>query len=378
MSLLVVMTRAPEAETTLRRTLSVDNRVTGIETCRSLEELNTIVARDAPALAFVDVADAPIDGLRSLESVVRKHRDTNFVAICDSLESRVVLEAMQIGARSCIERGRIGDEILGTLDRLMVDQPGDPGGGRIVTIVGAKGGAGATSLSLQFAEELRGDGEALLVDLDESTGGLSHSLGLQGSFGVADVLGRGGAIDPELVRSTSQEAGESLYALMSPVCTGSGEAEPLALDTLEPCLSSCREAFPITVVDAARVPARALTTLARHSDAIMLVFQLSVVDLKAASLVQTMLENSQVAIERIHPLANRYRKRGSILTLADAREALGASNVEAISNDYESMTKSLDLGRPLSIVSPRSAIRKDVRSLVARMGIALPSTEVLR
>ena len=180
------------------------------------------------------------------------------------------------------------------------------------------------------------------------------------------------------MRSTSQEAGESLYALMSPVCTGSGEAEPLALDTLEPCLSSCREAFPITVVDAARVPARALTTLARHSDAIMLVFQLSVVDLKAASLVQTMLENSQVAIERIHPLANRYRKRGSILTLADAREALGASNVEAISNDYESMTKSLDLGRPLSIVSPRSAIRKDVRSLVARMGIALPSTEVLR
>lgn len=377
MSLIVVMTRALEAESTLRRTLSVDTRVTGIEVCRSLEELNVIVARDAPALALVDVADSPIDGLRSLESVVRRHRDTNFVAICESLESHIVLEAMQIGARSCIERVRIGDEIIGTLDRLLADRPSDLGRGRIVTIAGAKGGTGATSLCLQFAEELRGDGEALLVDLDESTGGLSHSLGLQGSFGVADVLDRGSSIDPELVRSTAQEASESLYALMSPACTGSGEAEPLALETLEPCLSSCREAFPITVIDAARVPPRALTTLARHSDAILLVFQLSVVDLKAASLMQTMLERSQVAIERIYPLANRHKKRGSILTLADAREALGASEVEAIANDYESMTKSLDLGRPLSIVSPRSAVRKDIRALVKRMGLARANTEVV-
>ena len=63
MSLLVVMTRAPEAETTLRRTLSVDNRVTGIETCRSLEELNTIVARDG------DVPNARLRELLNLPAI---------------------------------------------------------------------------------------------------------------------------------------------------------------------------------------------------------------------------------------------------------------------------------------------------------------------
>lgn len=373
MTMLALLTRLSETEATVRRLASSDARVSRVEIRTDLEGLDQLLAEDAAELALVELGAHPIEMLRRLDPLVRRHRDTRFVAVCETLESAVVLEAMQVGARSCIERGRLASELAATLDRLLGGSA-PVRGGRLVTILGAKGGAGATSVSLQLADELRGDGDALLVDLDESTGGLSQSLGLRGSFGVADVLRRGSAVDPELVRSTAQEAGKGLSALMSPALTGAGEADPLTFDSLHPFLAACRGAYAITVVDAARVPQRVALSLARESDAVLVVFQLSVVDLKGARRLLSVLAEGQIASDRVHAIANRVRKRGGLLTLADAKETLGKSELLTIANDYECVAKSLDLGRPLAECSPRSHARRDVQRLAERLNLAVAPT----
>lgn len=374
MSLLALQSQASETEATVQRVANLDARISRVEVRADLAGLDALLRAEPAELALVDLGAEPIEALRRLAPLVRRHRDTRFVAVCDRLDSPVVLEAMQIGARSCIERGRLADELTATFDRLLEDLSPAVAGGRLVTVLGSKGGVGATSLAVQLAEELRGEGEALLVDLDESTGGLSQSLGLRGSFGVADVLERGAAVDPELVRSTAQDAGKGLSALMSPAVTGSGEASPLVFDALHPFLAACRGAYAVTVIDAGRVPRRAALALARESDAVLVLFQLSVVDLKSARRLLALLAEGQVAADRVHAVANRVRKRGGLLTLGDARETLGSQEILTIANDYEAVAKSLDLGRPLAACSPRSHTRRDVQRLADRLGLAAAPT----
>jgi len=340
-----------------------------VTVCQSLHELERRLAEHARPLALVDIDPQPLAGLASLEPLVRRFGETRFVVICRQLQNEILLEAMQIGVRQCLVRSSIAADLPVALRRLLQDVPHLDHGGRLVTVLSASGGCGATTLAINLAEEARmaSGSQVLLIDLDRHYGSMGSYLGLSAQYGLRDVLAHGGVIDDHLVRSSAAHFTENLHVLLGPASLQPGVPAELTFERLDPALAAFRRAYPLTVIDAPRVPLEVAVDLAVASTLTLVVFELSVVDIRGARALLVALNDRRVAPESILAVANRYRKRNPMLSFEDAQKALGGWNVARLENDYLSALKSINLGKPLSEAAPRSELRKDIQSLVARL-----------
>lgn len=346
----------------------IDGRVTG---CRSLKDLvRHLEGHPSPAVAMVDVDPQPMSFLQGLQPIVNRFPNTRFVVLVENYENEVVLEGMQIGARHCMLKSSVPDDLFAVLHRMLVDVGvASPPSGGLVTVMTASGGAGGTTLAINLADELRRASKqtVMLVDLDLDYGAVASYLGLRAEYGVADVLGHAGTLDAQLVSSSSAMYLDDMHVLNSPASVDFSNPQVIAdFNQLEPLLEVCRQAYAHTVVDAPRQPRARSATLAAASDLTLIVFELSVIDVRGARALMRSLTERGVPQEKLLPVANRIAARGrdKLLSLEDARDALGGLVVHPIANDYQSAIRSVNYGQPLEKVAPRSALRRDLAQLV--------------
>ncbi len=365
----LVMTAEPDVKAVVKAALGGDERWGQPQACRSLIGLTDHLERYGAAVAIVDVDPDPPRLLGDLDPIVVRFSETRFVLIADRPTSEVVVDAMRIGARHVLDKALLPTQLVPVLNRLVPASRADAAGtGAVVTVLSASGGCGATTIAINAAGELceqQGD-SSLLVDLDVASGGVALALGLRGRCGIADVLAHASGPDPDLVRSSAVSAG-ALSVLLSPASVNFAWPRPLVWENLSAAMTACRRAFACTVVDAPRVPLPVAATLAAASRVTLIVMQLSVKDLQIARGLRQGLYEHGVAPERVITLVNRYRRRYSEIGLDQAQRALQGNHIELVGNDYRAVSRSINFGRPLAEVAPRSSVRKDLRKLLGRL-----------
>ena len=242
----------------------------------------------------------------------------------------------------------------------------------MITVLSASGGCGATTVAVNLANELQlaSSKSALVVDLDCCYGAVATHLGLHGEYGIADLLAREQELDPQLIRSTALVSSKNLHVLISPATTDPVSPAPLAYSRLGHAVSALKDAYKYTVIDAPRVPTEVAADLINRSDVTLLVLQLTVKDLKVMRTLLSGLRAQDVPTHRVLALVNRYRKRVSPITLADAERALDGLTIRCMSNDYRSAIDSLNFGRLLDQVAPRSVLRRELKQLAAEIVMA--------
>jgi pilus assembly protein CpaE len=384
---ILVVTRDAETERAVALAAEGDGQISGhVIACRDLATLGRELGeRPRTRLVLVDVDPEPLAMLAGLESIMRRHGQPRYLVICSELDNQLVLEAMQIGARHCLVKATLQSDLVPVLRRLL--EGIDAGGGhaprasgQVITVMTASGGAGGTTLAINLADELRtSSGRAsLLVDLDLHYGAMAAYLGLNPEYGVADLLNTRGTIDAQLVRSTAAAHLDDLHVLTSPASLDRPGGGVERFDKLESVLAVCREAYAHTVIDAPRAPREVAARLVMASDLTLIVFQLSVVDVRSTRAILRALTDRGASPERILPVANRWVKRSRMLSLEDAREALGGLEVAQVGNDFDNVMRSINYGQPLSRVAPRSPVRADLGRLARRAAALAASEEVGR
>jgi pilus assembly protein CpaE len=349
-------------------------------TCvRRVEDVVQLASRieaTAASVAVVDLDPEPLIALGSLAPIATRFPDTRFVVMCGELRNDVLLQAMQLGVRHCIVKSTVGTELPPVLSRLLADAAPAPAPGRLITVLTASGGCGGTTIAINLAEECRhdGTGRALLVDLDQHYGAVSSYLGLQGSFGITDVLDHKGTIDSHLISSTTVNYDEGLHVLLSPASVNFSQPVPINWGRLENAIAACRRTFVHTVVDAPRVPMDVAADLARNSALTLIVFELDVIDIRSARAMMNALSDRGVLPSAVVPVANRCAKRNTMLGLQDARDALGGVEVARVTNDWNAAIKSINFGQPVARAAPRSELREDIRALLLRADETSPTS----
>lgn len=337
--------------------------------CQDQAELARRLEEHGPLVAIVDLEPKPLAVLANLEPLTRRFNHTRFVVLCRELKNEYLLEAMRSGVRHCLARSTVAADLPAVLRRLLQDNSEVLSSGRMVTVLSSRGGCGATTVAINLAQEssLATGRPTLLVDLDRHYGSMGAYLGLTAKYGLRDLVTHGSTIDEHLVRSSAAHYSEDLHVLLGPASIESTANLDLSLDRLGPTLAACRQAYPLTVVDAPRVPIDVAAELALASQMTLVVFELSVVDIRGASALLSALGDRRVARDSIVAVANRYRRKNPMLSLEDAQKALSGWNVLPVSNDYLNALKSINLGQPLSEAAPRSDLRRDIQGLAARL-----------
>ncbi len=318
--------------------------------------------------AIVDIDPAPMQALQELERIIIRFPQTRFVVMSEQMQSGLVMEAMNIGARHFVAKSMIEQELPRIIKRLRSNLTGtEESSGSLVTVLSAGGGCGATTLAVNLATELpRGDSEpALLIDLDNAYGTIASYLGLSGSYGLAEVMGYDddSQIDPQLVTTTALKFSDRLHALINPVSVDFSDPAPLRYDRLEPLVQACQQAYPWVVIDAPRVPIALAARLAHLSRFTLIVGQLSVKDIRASRAIQNALIQHGVTPNSVRHVINRYKSRHSLLSLDEARRALGGCDLQVVKNDFTSATESINMGQPLAQCAPRCGARRDIQRL---------------
>lgn len=366
---ILLVTDERETVSAITEALSTNGEFAGRCVCRTLPQLTMRLESNRAAAVLVDIDGQPKRILADLEPIIARFPDARFVVLSREHAAGLMIESMQIGARHFLVKQSIPVDLAEVLRRLVPSGPAKRRiGGPMITVLSASGGCGATTLAANLAHEIHllSSEQTFLVDLDCYYGGVATYLGLEGQYGLSDVLGYSAAIDRDLIQTASIPFGKGMRVLLSPASTNFKTSGPLVSDRLAEAIEAISGVSACTVFDAPRLGSAAETILARASRVTLLVMQLCVKDIRVARVMRNALIESGVESGRIVLVANRFNKRRSMVNVEDAIAVFGA-RIERVQNDYKPACVALNFGQPLAEAAPRSALRRDIARLAAKI-----------
>lgn len=247
---------------------------------------------------------------------------------------------------------------------------------RCWTIMGAVGGAGATTLAIEtacaLAQRLPGPRRVCLIDLNLADGAAAAYLGAPANMLLSRASQAADRIDPQLLDAFVSGAPGGVDLLAS-------ARDPNAYDTTSAdavlrLLEVACQVYDAVVVDAPRHRRSWTLDVLSGSDELLVVSELTVPALLAARSLAAEIENDLPAGPQPRIVLNRLAKRvfGPAPSMAEAEKAMGRRAAGGITSDWEAAAASANLGGPISQHRPKSRIVKDVADLVDRL-IASPA-----
>jgi pilus assembly protein CpaE len=318
---------------------------------------------------IVDIDPNSEEVLMQLQQLHRKYPQMCTVVVSEAITQDRILSAMQAGARHYMQKGSIHKDLSAVMGRLLEHPGTSQTNGSVLTVFSASGGCGATTVALNLAMEMRMSTEkpVLMIDLDHFYGAASSYLDINSEYGIEDVLTHDGKIDPNLIQSSSCSYKDDFHVLLSPAGTNNRPKPDVKYENLKQVVEVCRQTYAHTVIDAPRLDEETVKNLSELSDFTIVVFQLTLKDLKFARSIISTFKELGLSDKKIIPLANRFQRRGALLNAKEGQKVLGTQNLYHIRSDWRNAVNCINRGKTLAEVAPRSGIRKDFQKLVSEI-----------
>jgi len=299
-----------------------------------------------PDVTMVDIpADNPPLALRAIELLHQEMPDAAIFAVGSLSQPQVIVNAMRAGAREYIERPTTTTDLLEAFVRLTAAQRRvrhEGPRGKVFSVINAKGGNGATTVSVNLALALQSaHGQSALVDV-APLGHAALHMNLKPVFSVADAMRNLHRMDASLLESfmTRHSGGLQLLA---------GSNVPAAVD---PSTAEFVRLFDMlvthyryVVVDASSRFDAASRLIANLSETVLLVACTDVASLWSAARVQQYLAETG-SRDRVRLVLNRFRKVPGF-SEAEAETAVGAKLLWRVPNQYFAVSSAIDRGTPV-------------------------------
>jgi pilus assembly protein CpaE len=289
---------------------------------RDPQELRGALPRSDVDAAILHDRLGAIPLIETARELTVAHPELGLVLLVSEHSPEVVRNAMQAGARDVISEP-IGLEQLeasavaaaawtqALRRRAARDAQGELHGlGRVVTVVGAKGGVGTTTVAVHLALAARQLGEAsvCLVEYDLQAGDLRAFLDLPYRRSVVDLA----AVAADEL--TSRHLNETLYTHASGLrvllAPEEGEqAEGVEAAAARNILTAIRTREDLTVVDAGSTLTDASAIAAEMADTVLIVATPDVVALRGVSRLCSLWDRLKVEPPEIAVLLNRTSRK---------------------------------------------------------------------
>ncbi len=327
-----------------------------------------------PATGIVpDLVLADADMLASLGSErsasLAAFGETEVIVLVDKADVSFVREFMKAGARDVWPRPIDEQAARKELEHAMEKKAKrlENGGGKLVSFTDVKGGAGATTLAVNVAYHLsrRDDLKVLLVDMDIQFGDVATFLDIKPKASVIEALAQWRRLDSTLLDSLTLSPDNGLHVLASPQRPASIDA--VEVDALKRVLDVALLTYDLVILDMPRIITDWTREAWRWSDHLFMVMQGSVAELRDARILSEYFTSAGIASDRIHFVRNRCGSRHSVTGEDAIRKTLGIKELHDVRSDYALSSKAQNSGRPLSEISPRAGMVRDVNHLADRI-----------
>jgi pilus assembly protein CpaE len=357
----VIFSEEPEFAAEIEKQIGASGEARVAAVICDPDQLLEALKFEKPNGLFVDLGHAPHVVLDLLESLPAGLPQT--VVSGPHTESSLILRAMHLGVKHFFPPEPSQADLNSVIVDLVraTDSDSAASEGRVVAVMGTKGGVGATVLACQLAACLQElGGRVVLVDLNYPLGDVALHFDVDPTYTLADLTRAEHELDATYIRTILKGHESGVQILAAP--TQMEDAESIRGHHVERVLPILRSEFDWVIVDVSRSWNDASVQALILADQILLVTLFDVPTLNHARQHKKLLEGLAVDESRARTVGNRYAK-GDSVTVGDFKRVLGNEPDALIPNDYATTAESVNQGRPIGQVSSGSAINKAYRQL---------------
>ena len=312
------------------------------------------------------------------------HPDVGLVLVVSEDSPELLRSGMQAGARDVISEP-VGLEQLemsvlaaaSWTHALRRRAERDAGGelvgvGRVVTVVGAKGGVGTTTTAVHLALAARELGEpgVCLVEYDLQAGDVRAFLDLPFRRSVADLV-------PVADELTTRHLTEALYTHASGIKVLLGpqegeQAESVTAATARNILTAIRTREDLTIVDAGSTLSEASAIAVEMADSVVIVTTPDVVSLRGVVRVCSLWERLKIEPAEVVVLLNRTSRKLEVQSDLARRVVPVPVLQTTVPADFFALESALNTGIPAAagasdaMLRPMAAVLGEISALGGR------------
>jgi len=345
-------------------------------------EATFLAVEREPSVILLSLEEPPMRGLATVEALHRQSPQIPVVVYSSQADPTFLRRAMRAGARDFLEKPMRADDLAEAVQSALAQErmrgedaiegrEGRGGLGTIVTVAGAKGGIGKSTLAVNLAIALRQltGQEVALVDADVQFGDVSVMLDIEPTpERCISYLGRGS------MEVTRQAVAESVIPHSSGVDVLGVFPEPQDWRAVGPAriariATALAETHEYVVVDTPGTINELVAASICEADIVLLVTSLEMSSIKDTKTAVRILQLLEVDAGRIRLVINDSTDATTV-TPSDVAEATGLRVAQVIPHDKQ-LGRSVQRGVPILLEQPKGRFPQSVREVAGAIaGVA--------
>ena len=327
------------------------------------------VEKVIPDIAIVNIDSDENDALQTVQSIAVSHPKCGVIVVSSQADGQLILKAMRSGAKEFLNSPLKLEELIGAIDRIANSGEGKnrTKGGTIISIAGASGGVGTTSVAVNVAVAMaqQPGNTVALVDLDFALGDADVFLDMIPEYTLLDVTQNISRLDLALLRKSLTKHASGVYLLPRPV-----QVEDIAIvpsDDFRRVLGLLKASFSHVIVDLSKTYNRLDIAALEASDNVILLTQLDLPCLRNVVRLFSAFEQYNNVSEKVKVVVNRSGLDKTQISADKAEETIDREIYARIPNNYFVISECRNNGVPLLTQAPKTAITQAIQDLANRL-----------
>jgi pilus assembly protein CpaE len=241
--------------------------------------------------------------------------------------------------------------------------------GKIINIIGSKGGVGTTTVAVNLAVSLaekKSVQSVALIDMNLLFGDIPLFLEIEPKYNWSEITKNISRLDDTFLKNILSVDSSGVCVLPSPSYLSKRNVATPAI--MERLLMVMIRMFDYVIVDGGQSLGDISLKILQLSDSVLLISVLSLPCLSNTNkLLRTFSDLGYPPEENIKVVINRYLKKSDI-SIKDAEISLEKKIFWTIPNDYQTTVTATNRGKALAQFAPREEITRNFRNLAAEMG----------
>lgn len=334
-----------------------------------------------PRVVFLAFSAAQAEeSVQLAERLTALYPDLPLIAVGATQDASVVVRAMRCGVRDFLDVSGTPEEAVLAVRRVVHDaEKVEPTrSGRVVAIIGARAGMGASTLAANLAVYVRrhlrrqGDDELLLMDMGLPARDGSLYMNLSPSFGFADAVRNVRRFDKVFAQTALGRHTSGVSVLPLPATLT--DMKDVSYSEALGLMNRLRSFFTLQIVDLGGFNNIDFTAhLLKAADEVMLVADQSVGAIVSAAELLQELKKREVETNGIHLVISKFDARLGI-DAATIAERLELRSVMTLPDRREALTLAANRGMVLAEQAPSDPFIRALHPLCAAVGYRFSET----
>jgi len=330
-----------------------------------------------PSAILVGVEEPPARALQTIESLSELLPDSTILAYSSQTDAESARKAVVAGARDYLTKPLKMDEVVKAVESALAQQErrralrsgeaatGPRSAGMVITIFGAKGGIGKTTMAINLAAAFVtiNAGSAVVVDVDTIFGDAAMMLDIPVEMSLVEAADRVDELDRESLSNLLARHPSGVRVLPAPFePTDWRNVSPEAVDKVITLLAQTHD---FVVLDCPATFTDLVAVALEKATVVLLMTSLDITSIKGTTTALKLLSSGMDNEDKIKLVINRAINVNSVRE-EDVSKVLRRETFWSIPHDEE-ISASAQQGKPVVTDRPRSSVSETIREMAAML-----------